>query len=110
MHFKSSTWALANSNGTRPYAGLEEAFNAVDRKSEWVIVLTLATIVISHLIGQVKQRLFGVKAPSVGYRSKFEPGWLVRLRFVRGSNSILRDAYTKVTLFCISSSNVHLFD
>ncbi|KAF1921228.1 Ent-kaurene oxidase [Ampelomyces quisqualis] len=34
-----------------------------------------------------------VKAPVVGHRGVFEPTWLLRLRFIRGSRSILQNGY-----------------
>lgn len=38
----------------------------------------------------------GVKTPYVGYRSVFEPAWLVRLRFSRGARPMINEGYQKV--------------
>lgn len=38
-----------------------------------------------------------VKAPKVGYRNIFEPTWLVRLRFIRESRSMLQEGYDQVS-------------
>lgn len=38
----------------------------------------------------------GIKAPSIGYRSVFEPSFLVRLRFALGALDQINEGYTKV--------------
>ncbi|KAF2129173.1 Ent-kaurene oxidase [Dothidotthia symphoricarpi CBS 119687] len=58
--------------------------------------MAMAIIAILHTsLEVINVRLYGVRAPIVGHRSIFEPAWLVRLRFIRGSRSILQDGYNQ---------------
>lgn len=34
--------------------------------------------------------------PVVGYRARFEPTWLLRVRFIRSSRAILQEGYNQV--------------
>lgn len=38
-----------------------------------------------------------LKAPYAGYRSIFEPAWLVRLRFSKGARPQINEGYRQVT-------------
>ncbi|KAM5449476.1 putative ent-kaurene monooxygenase [Microsporum audouinii] len=67
----------------------------IEWKSRQGVILFIVVIFSLHFLKTLKERLFGIKAPVVGYRSFFEPGWLLRLRFVRGSTSIIRGGYEK---------------
>jgi hypothetical protein len=51
--------------------------------------LALACILAFCVFNAIKENLSTVKAPVVGYRSFFEPGWLLGFRFVRGSAPII---------------------
>ncbi|EFE32723.1 cytochrome P450 monooxygenase, putative [Trichophyton benhamiae CBS 112371] len=72
--------------------------------------LVIVAILSLHLFNVFKESLFGVKAPMVGYRSFFEPKWLLRLRFVRGSMSIIRGGYSKYkdSMFKISRNDADI--
>ncbi|EGD92135.2 hypothetical protein H112_00209 [Trichophyton rubrum D6] len=72
--------------------------------------LFIVAILSLHLFNVFKESLFGVKAPMVGYRSFFEPKWLLRLRFVRGSMSIIRGGYSKYkdSMFKISRNDADI--
>ncbi|KAH7389952.1 cytochrome P450 [Pyrenochaeta sp. MPI-SDFR-AT-0127] len=71
-----------------PYTGE----NAVQSR---LILLSTFIVLACLLFNLLSSRKPQVKAPVVGYRSSLEPTWLVRLRFVRGSQSILKDGYYK---------------
>lgn len=66
--------------------------------------LALAGILALYTFSALKENLFSVKAPVVGYRSFFEPGWLLGFRFVRGSAPIIQEGYEKV---CIHNLILH---
>lgn len=72
------------------------ALPEIEWNSRHCFALFIVAILSLHLLRTFKESLFGVKAPMVGYRSFFEPKWLLRLRFVRGSMSIIRGGYSKV--------------
>ncbi|KAI1742420.1 cytochrome P450 [Xylaria scruposa] len=56
----------------------------------------ISTILICiYLYSIIPANPLGVKAPVVGYRSIFEPGWLVGLRFSSGSGSMIQEGYRK---------------
>ncbi|KPM42339.1 Ent-kaurene oxidase [Neonectria ditissima] len=55
--------------------------------------ITLGVLSFLYLGSIVNSLLFGVKAPFVGYRSFFEPTWLLRLRFVWSGPSIINEGY-----------------
>lgn len=60
------------------------------------LLLVLVGVLSLYLTSVIKSSFLGVKAPFVGYRSWLEPGWLVRMRFIRGSRPIIRQGYSKV--------------
>lgn len=64
------------------------------RRLTLVVFTGLCAIQISRFLYSV---IFGVKATTVGYRSWFEPGWLVGLRFVTESGFMITDGYRKVS-------------
>lgn len=61
-----------------------------------VILVGLATVLIIKALLQTFNN--GMKIPFVGYRSAFEPSWLVRLRFSRAALPIIQEGYRKVFL------------
>ncbi|KAI0409332.1 cytochrome P450 monooxygenase [Xylaria palmicola] len=63
--------------------------------SDRSLALFLVGIVSLYFISVIRSAFSNVKAPIVGYRQWFEPGWLVRLRFIRGSRPIIRGGYSK---------------
>lgn len=58
---------------------------------QWLLFTILAVSVSSFLNNRPL-----VKAPYVGYRSWFEPTWLVQLRYFASANSIISEGYKKV--------------
>ncbi|KAI0099189.1 cytochrome P450 [Nemania sp. FL0031] len=60
-----------------------------------VITILFVGLISLSIFNVLKVALFEVKAPYVGHRSYFEPAWLVGLRFVRGSGSMIKDGYRK---------------
>jgi hypothetical protein len=61
-----------------------------------VTLLVGAGVLLFYGFNLVLGERHGYKAPVVGRRYYFEPGWLLGLRFVHGSRSIIRDGYEKV--------------
>jgi len=60
-----------------------------------VLILGIFTCYfIACILGSLS---FGVDAPIVGYRSFFEPTWLVRLRFVLGGRAMIQTGYERVS-------------
>lgn len=58
------------------------------------VVLFGAAVVLVRSILALTSR--GIKAPYVGYRSIFEPAFLVRLRFSKGALPQINEGYRKV--------------
>ena len=70
-------------------------FHTIERPS--LVVLICSGLFLLSCLRSVLEGAFpSVKAPVVGHRSIFEPKWLVRLRYVRGSREILSEGYDKV--------------
>ena len=62
-----------------------------------VTLFTLASLVFYYLINSIKARLkYNINAPVAGYKSSWEPEWLLRLRFPFTSKEILYSGYDKV--------------
>lgn len=59
-------------------------------------VLPILLLSFYYVVNFMRQNVGSVDAPVIGYRSMFEPGWLLGVRFVRGSAPIIRDGYAKV--------------
>lgn len=56
----------------------------------------LAGLSLIPIFQSIKGSFSGVKAQVVGHRSFFEPQWLVRHRFIKGSAGIIQHGYDKV--------------
>lgn len=54
-----------------------------------LVLIGAAVILIRGVLSLLSGN--GIKAPYVGYRSFFEPAWLVRLRFSKGPGRIAAD-------------------
>lgn len=61
----------------------------------WLVYVVFGAWVFSYLIEALSSST--VKVPFVGYRSVFEPTWLLRLRFVWEGGSIISQGYNKVS-------------
>lgn len=65
-------------------------------------MMTIAVLAAATLLyivrAAIQSQLGGVKAPCVGFRSAFEPAWLVRLRYSQQASSWVKDGYAKVSL------------
>lgn len=58
------------------------------------LVFTLGALLLLLMPVFTPRTKFGL--PIVGYRSIFEPSWLLKLRFIRNSRGILKEGYDKV--------------
>lgn len=74
---------------------------AEKRPSE-IITFFVVFWITTSLIRSLYTRVLGtsVKAPYAGYRSIFEPAWLVRLRFSGGALPQINEGYEKVEMTC----------
>lgn len=61
------------------------------------ILVGLAIVVVVRLFFQAFDNK-KPNAPFVGYRSAFEPRWLLRLRFSKGAMPMVQEGYRKVFL------------
>jgi len=63
------------------------------------IILLLGTGLLVgaiYIIDAIQQAIFSVKAPVVGYKHFWEPGWVVGMRFAKASGPMVREGYAKV--------------
>lgn len=61
-----------------------------------ILLLGSILLFVYYIFTAIKSGVSGIKAPFVGYGSYWEPTWFLRLRFVRGSEPIIREGYAKV--------------
>lgn len=62
-----------------------------------ILILGLTAVVAGQLLSYAQYCLFeNVKAPFVGHRSWLEPSWLVRMRYMTQSASMIQEGYNKV--------------
>lgn len=52
-----------------------------------------------YLVYALRTNCTKLGLPVVGHRAFWEPKWLVRLRFIRGSRSMIKEGYEKVSKF-----------
>ncbi|KAL3426502.1 cytochrome p450 [Phlyctema vagabunda] len=71
------------------YRALTEATKRVDLS----ILAMLGLFIFALSPAFVSKKKYGI--PIVGYKSVFEPAWFLRLRFIRGSRSIIKQGYEK---------------
>lgn len=71
----------------------------------WLIYVAFGAWLCSYVI-HVLLSSSTVKVPFVGYRSVFEPTWLLRLRFVWEGGSIISQGYNKVSSLFYSFSTI----
>ena len=69
----------------------------ISERTSLVVLICSGLFLLSCLRSVLEGVFSSVKAPVVGHRSVFEPKWLVRLRYVRGSRKILSEGYGKVS-------------
>ncbi|OJJ39637.1 hypothetical protein ASPWEDRAFT_49568 [Aspergillus wentii DTO 134E9] len=74
---------------------LPEFSQSVSLDSPSIAVVFLGLWSLWYLFTTLHASVTGVKAPFVGYRGFWEPTWLLRLRFIRGSRGILAEGYAK---------------
>lgn len=72
--------------------------NGIERKS-WAALLCAGLALIITISVRADQRK--AIAPYSGYRTWFEPTWLVRLRFLRNAQEIISEGYQKVRMMSI---------
>ena len=79
-------------------------YEETDASSSSKFRLSLSQIILIGFVAVFTIRIFlqtfdkGMKVPFVGFRSAFEPSWLVRLRFSRGALPMVQEGYRKVYL------------
>lgn len=81
------------------------------------IAIGLSPALVGLLLGIYSHWYFVVPAlkyqntsnqpPIVGYRSLWEPTWLVRLRFIRGSRKIIGEGYERVSYHNLDLLSAH---
>lgn len=72
----------------------------------WNIFVLLAVALLTIQFSSfIKDQFIGsVKAPFVGQRSIFEPGWWVRMRYMTESASMIQEGYRKTSPATYASS------
>lgn len=73
---------------------LEQKIELLNSHTLTIAVIVVATLL--YIVRAVQCQPDGVKAPCVGFRSAFEPAWLVRLRYSQQASSWVKDGYAKV--------------
>lgn len=71
--------------------------DAGEEQRQTAFLVVVGLLVVYYITGLIKYHLYGLKAAYVGYRSKWEPTWLLRLRFIRGSVAIIGEGYKNVS-------------
>ena len=67
-----------------------------DLRSLGIVLAVVVTLChIYHILDSSKR----LDKPLIGYRSIFEPRWLLGLRFTKGGQALLREGYRKVCDF-----------
>jgi hypothetical protein len=87
-------------NFDRPMSFLESvAHTELDWDNGRQIILLLGAgllVVAFYVVNVIRHAIFSVKAPVVGYKHFWEPGWVVGMRFAKASGPMVREGYTKV--------------
>ena len=68
---------------------------ATERVDVLPTLLVLGALLLALYPAFASKTKYGI--PIAGYGNIFEPAWLLRLRFIRGSRSILKQGYEKVS-------------
>lgn len=71
--------------------------NGYESSRAQVILLLVSGLIAYCIISIIRSSFSEIKAPFVGYRSNWEPTWLLRLRFIRGSMPIIGEGYKNVS-------------
>ena len=79
-----------------------ETVRLIEQKGEVLYQHSLTTIVVVaatlfYIVRAIQSQFNGVKAHRVGFRSIFEPAFLVRLRFSKQAFPMIKDGYAKVS-------------
>lgn len=86
-----------------PWNMTNETIQLIEQKAEVLYQHSLTTTVVVaatlfYIVRAIQSQLGGVKAHRVGFRSAFEPAFLVRLRFSTKAFPMIKDGYSKVSL------------
>ncbi len=81
-----------NTNNTSVLGSAAKKYIETPWTTQQMLLIGLATI---FLVRQSFHYFTKLKAPFAGYRSVFEPAFLVRLRFVKNGGAILAEGYNK---------------
>lgn len=74
-----------------------------------LVGLLLGIYSLWYLVGPaLKQHNTSNQPPIVGCRSRWEPTWLVRLRFIRGSRKIIGEGYERVSYHNLNLLSAHM--
>ena len=80
-------------NFDRPLSFLE----SVAQGRQVILLLGTGLLVVAfYIVDAIRHAIFSVKAPVIGYKHFWEPGWVVGLRFAKGSGPMVREGYAKV--------------
>ncbi|KAK2605969.1 hypothetical protein QQS21_003595 [Conoideocrella luteorostrata] len=71
-------------------------FDDVDTQRSWWTVATCSIFMLLTLHMLTQKHSAKLSAPTAGYRSIFEPSWLLRMRFFTQSRGIIEDGYQKL--------------
>lgn len=75
---------------------IEQEIEVLYQHSLTIAVIVAATLF--YIVRAIQSQLGGVKAHRVGFRSAFEPTFLVRLRYSKQASLMIKDGYSKVFL------------
>nr|UOW59926.1 SonD [Paraconiothyrium archidendri] len=67
-----------------------------DNGRQFLLLGTGLLVAAFYIIDAARQAIFSVKAPVIGYKHWWEPGWVIGMRFAKASGPMVREGYTKV--------------
>lgn len=91
--------AYLNTTGPSPapLPGLNDQLAWYCPQQSFLLAATGFVAVLVYVLHSIIIFSSSVKAPVVGYRHIFEPGWVVGVRFGRQAGPMIREGYSKVS-------------
>ena len=91
---------MDNHSQPEPSSGAQGLFDGrrsqiIERKKIWRFVFAAMAVLICSILHNRNVEKAKARAPYVGYRTSWEPTFLVRLRFIKGAWPIVMDGYNK---------------
>ena len=84
----------------RPMSFLKSVAHAEvdwDNSRQIIFLLGIGLLLVAfYIVGVIRHTIFSVKAPVIGYKHFWEPGWVVGMRFAKASGPMVREGYAKV--------------